>query len=297
MLQAFFDIIVYNIDAYESRCKMKKEVRTIVYDEELHIKAYRLEGIVQPFPNHFHECYVFGYIEAGSRYLSCKGNDYILRKGHMVIFNVHDNHGCAQCGDEALDYRAINVPKEIIQSITFEITGLYEVPQFMKTVIMNEDAVSYLRSLHEMIVNKDVSLGKEEMFMLLISCLLQAYAQPFTYPKPSCTKEIEIACNFIKEHYMEAISLNQIGNVAHLSTSTLLRMFTKTKGVTPYQYLESIRIHKAKKFLEQGKMPIDVAMKVGFCDQSHFTKYFNRLIGLSPGMYRDIFMKGIHNEE
>lgn len=34
---------------------MKKEIRTVVYDESLRIEAYRFEGIVQPFPNHFHE--------------------------------------------------------------------------------------------------------------------------------------------------------------------------------------------------------------------------------------------------
>ena len=40
---------------------MKKETRTVVYDEELRIEAYRFEGIVQPFPNHFHEHYVIGF--------------------------------------------------------------------------------------------------------------------------------------------------------------------------------------------------------------------------------------------
>lgn len=34
---------------------MKKEIRTVCYDDDLHPEAYRFEGIVQPFPNHFHE--------------------------------------------------------------------------------------------------------------------------------------------------------------------------------------------------------------------------------------------------
>ena len=42
---------------------MKKETRTVVYDDELRIEAYRFEGIVQPFPNHFHEYYVIGFID------------------------------------------------------------------------------------------------------------------------------------------------------------------------------------------------------------------------------------------
>ena len=37
---------------------MKKETRTVVYDDELRLEAYRFEGLVQPFPNHFHEYYV-----------------------------------------------------------------------------------------------------------------------------------------------------------------------------------------------------------------------------------------------
>lgn len=41
---------------------MKKEIRTVVYDESLRIEAYRFEGIVQPFPNHFHEYYVIVFV-------------------------------------------------------------------------------------------------------------------------------------------------------------------------------------------------------------------------------------------
>ena len=49
---------------------MRKEMRTVVYDDELRIEAYRFEGIVQPFPNHFHEHYVIGFVEDGQRVLS-----------------------------------------------------------------------------------------------------------------------------------------------------------------------------------------------------------------------------------
>ena len=45
---------------------MKKEIRTVVYDEELRLEAYRFEGIVQPFPDHFHEHYVIGFVEGGT---------------------------------------------------------------------------------------------------------------------------------------------------------------------------------------------------------------------------------------
>jgi len=63
--------------------RMKKEVRTVVYDDELHIEAYRFEGIVQPFPNHFHEYYVIGFMEDGERILSCKNQEYTITREHL----------------------------------------------------------------------------------------------------------------------------------------------------------------------------------------------------------------------
>lgn len=95
----------------------------------------------------------------------------------------------------------------------------------------------------------------------------------------------------MEQHFADRINLNQICHHAGLSKSTLLRAFTRSKGITPYSYLENIRIGKAKKLLEQGVPPIEAAMQTGFSDQSHFTNYFNRFIGLAPGLYRDIFLE------
>lgn len=75
---------------------MSKEIRTVVYDDELRIEAYRFEGIVQPFPNHFHEYYVIGFMEKGERCLSCKNQEYVIKKGDIVLFNPGDNHSCVQ---------------------------------------------------------------------------------------------------------------------------------------------------------------------------------------------------------
>ena len=75
---------------------MNREVKTVVYDSELHIEAYRFEGVAQPFPNHFHEYYVIGFMEGGRRRLSCKNHEHTIAKGDVVIFNPGDNHACVQ---------------------------------------------------------------------------------------------------------------------------------------------------------------------------------------------------------
>ena len=132
-------------------------------------------------------------------------------------------------------------------------------------------------------------LEKEESLLFLLSALIQNYGQSFENCISECPQEIEKACEFIRQHFNERIYLDQLCHHTGLSKSTLLRAFTKSKGITPYRYLETIRINKAKTLLENGVQPIEAAIQTGFSDQSHFTNYFNRFIGLSPGVYRNIF--------
>lgn len=268
---------------------MKRETRTVVYDDELRMEAYRFEGIVQPFPNHFHEHYVIGFVENGQRVLSCKNKEHSIEKGNIILFNPGDNHACVQSDGGTFDYRGFNISKSTMLDLAEEVTGKRELPGFSKNVIYDEEITCYLRPLHEMVINGISDFGKEESLLFLISALIQNYGQPFESCVPECRQEIEKACEFIRQHLNERIYLDQICRYAGLSKSTLLRAFTKSKGITPYRYLETIRINEAKALLGKGIQPIDAAMRTGFSDQSHFTNYFNSFIGLAPGVYREIF--------
>ncbi|MCM1254063.1 MAG: AraC family transcriptional regulator [Clostridium sp.] len=270
---------------------MKKEIKTVVYDDELGIEAYRFEGIVQPFPNHFHEHYVIGFVEDGERALSCKNIEYRIGKGTIVLFNPGDNHACVQSDDGTFDYRGLHIPKSIMFDLAEEVTGKRTLPGFSENVICDDEITAYLRPLHEMVMNGAPDFAKEESLLFLISLLLQNYGQPYESCVPECRQEIEKACEFIRQQYNERLYLDQICRYAGLSKSTLLRAFTKSKGVTPYRYLETIRINEAKTLLGKGIQPVEAAMQTGFSDQSHFTNYFSRFIGLTPGVYHEIFFE------
>lgn len=269
---------------------MKKEMRTVVHDEMLHLEAYRFEGIAQPFPNHFHDYYVIGFMEGGTRSLTCKNRDYTIQAGNIILFNPGDNHACVQSGNGLMDYRALNIPKEVMLDLAEEITGKRTLPAFSPNVLSDAEAACYLRPLHEMILKNTGDFGREETLLLLVSLLIQRYGQPFADCTPECRDEVEKACRFIQQHFAEHLTLEQICRCAGLSRSTLLRAFTRSKGVTPYSYLINIRIGQAKKLLEQGVPPVEAALQTGFSDQSHFTNYFSRFIGLAPGAYREIFL-------
>lgn len=269
---------------------MKKEQRRAVYDDKLKIEAFMFEGIFQPFPNHFHEYYVIGFIENGARCLSCKHKDYIIRKGDIVLFNPGDNHACSQLDNCVLDYRGLNISKDVMLKLAQEVTGNKTLPYFSENVIADEETAYCLYFLHDMIMKGSNKFGREESLFILISNLIQKYAKVFNGDIPECREEIEKACEFMQRHFDEHIMLDEICRYSGLSKSTLLRAFVQFKGITPYSYLENIRVDKAKKLLEEGMLPIEAAMKTGFFDQSHFTNYFSRFIGLSPGAYREIFI-------
>ncbi len=268
---------------------MNKKIKTVVYDDELRVEAYRFEGIMQPFPNHFHEYYVIGFVENGERCLSCKNKEYSIFRGNTILFNPGDNHACVQSDGGTFDYRGFNISKSTMLDLAEDGTGKRELPGFSKNVIYDDEITCYLRPLHEMVMNGASDFKKEEHLLFLISALIQNYGQSFESCVPECRQEIEKACEFIRQHFNERIYLNQICRYAGLSKSTLLRAFTKSKGVTPYRYLETIRINRAKELLGKGMQPIEAAMQTGFSDQSHFTNYFNSFIGLAPGVYREIF--------
>lgn len=101
---------------------MTREVRTVVFDQELKLEGYQFEGIMQRFPNHFHDYYVIGFIEQGKRYLVCNNEEYILNSGDVIIFNPQDPHACEQIDGSTLDYRAINIQPQVMREYVLEIT-------------------------------------------------------------------------------------------------------------------------------------------------------------------------------
>lgn len=269
---------------------MQKEIRTICYDEDVKVEAYRFEGIVQPFPNHFHEHYVIGLMEKGKRHLLWKHSEFNVEEGNMIIFNPKENHECSPIHGIPMYFRGLNIPYDTMESLMLEITGEKCLPNFLGTVILDEEAAGYFYDLHQMIMEESKEFAKEESLLFLMSMLVERYSACDKKEYVQRKQESLRACAYMEEHYGEAISLQDLCLISNLSKSTLLRAFTKEFGVTPYRYLENLRINKAKQLLEKGISPIDAALRTGFCDQSHFNRYFTRFIGIAPGVYRDIFL-------
>ena len=273
------------------RSKEKKsELRTARYDPELRVEAYQFQGVMQAFPNHFHEHYVVGFIERGRRNLKVRGNCHLTAPGDLLLFNPGENHACEAYHDQPLDYRCINIMPDVMAAAAREISGSENPVVFSQAVVFHCELIGELRELHSMILRGERGVQKEERFYFLLEQLLRDYAQAVDRePAAEPRAEVRAVCDYLDAHASEQVSLDTLGELAGLSKYHLLRAFTKETGITPYRYLETIRIDRTKALLREGVSPAEAALSAGFSDQSHFTNAFKRFIGLTPGQYRRVF--------
>lgn len=76
-----------------------------------------------------------------------------------------------------------------------------------------------------------------------------------------------------------------------ISPYYLIRAFKEELGLTPHQFHMQRRIRKAQKLLLQSDTVAEVALATGFCDQSHFDKWFGRIVGITPSEYIQVQMR------
>ena len=95
---------------------------------------------------------------------------------------------------------------------------------------------------------------------------------------------------YIDQHYSEALTLQQIGQVLHVSPYYLAHAFKETCGYSPRQYLLRRRIGEAQNLLISTDLPISrIAELVGYDTQNYFDLQFSKHTGMSPRKFRQSF--------
>ncbi len=85
-----------------------------------------------------------------------------------------------------------------------------------------------------------------------------------------------------------AISIEDMSNEICVSSFHMIRQFKKEIGLTPHQFQIQCRIRKAQKMLLNDKTVVEVALDMGFYDQSHFVRCFKKLVGMTPASYQKV---------
>jgi AraC-like DNA-binding protein len=95
------------------------------------------------------------------------------------------------------------------------------------------------------------------------------------------------AKDYVASHQSDPITLEEIARALNVSTFHFCRKFKQTTGLTFVEYLNRVRIEKAKILLHNKNLHItDIAYEVGFQSLTHFNRIFRKLVGHSPTQYR-----------
>lgn len=98
---------------------------------------------------------------------------------------------------------------------------------------------------------------------------------------------IEPAIQFIRKNFREKISVKDVAATVHLSLRQLDRRFREILKMSPQEFITKLRMKTACELLTQGKESIlDIALSLGYYDQSSFTLQFRRHMGVTPLQYR-----------
>ena len=90
----------------------------------------------------------------------------------------------------------------------------------------------------------------------------------------------------IREHYSEAIRLDDLTRIASLSTAQLERYCKRIFHLTPRQMIHKVRLEHASQLLLTEEPITEVALQCGYTDHSAFSRQFKALTGLSPRQFR-----------
>ncbi|MCJ7692191.1 MAG: PocR ligand-binding domain-containing protein [Sedimentisphaerales bacterium] len=137
-------------------------------------------------------------------------------------------------------------------------------------------------------VNKVMRINEQGDLCAWISTALNEFIE-LVYSSQDSKKltQIQPAINYIEANYDKAMTLGEIARASYLSVSRLAHVFKEQMGMTMIDYLTSVRIEKAKHLLLATDLNCtEVCFKVGYNNQSYFTRTFKELVGMTPRQFR-----------
>lgn len=100
-------------------------------------------------------------------------------------------------------------------------------------------------------------------------------------------ERVRAVMSLMDSSFHQELSLEHMAQTVNLSSSYLSHLFKAETGISPLQYLKSLRLRKAKELLDSTFLNIKQIMnKVGVRDKCNFAKDFRRAYGLTPAQYK-----------
>jgi AraC-like DNA-binding protein len=218
----------------------------------------------------------------GQRYALSPGSVFLIKPGEMMRITTSVEH--------TLCFNAIHFQYGIVRWEGTEIHSELGTSRPPFSISQGHNLPYLLESFLEAYSNwSDKHVGYEWRVKLILLQLVQQLASAGEQAEgPSAAKAAHVAIEYMKSHYRKSVSREMLAAHVSLSPGYFSSVFKAYTGLSPVQYLNKIRLDKAKQLLKGSVLPIQqVAEEAGFSDSFYFTRLFSRETGMSPREYRN----------
>lgn len=238
---------------------------------------------------HIHDEYEIYLNISGKATFLVEGTLYPIKSGDIIITKPNEFHRCQFESDTFHKCYCVWLNQD-------EDNDLLRVLNMHKNGHQNlispnqQERQEYLSTCKQILQEPDnvFLLGT---FLFQVANLVQKQNSNTEVRYTSVPENMLQIVNYISQNYRTIESLEEIYNHFFVSPSTLNRYFTKNLHMTPAKFLETKRMANAKKLLAAGKSVTNACMESGFSDCSYFIALFKKQFGMTPGRYRDNFLK------
>ena len=257
------------------------------------LELKRAEGWQHTFSWHMHDSYVLGVVTQGiARFTTSAGTHWVPPLSISIIHPqqahsgpVHHRQAIAQSNC----YPSVALIRSVM---TEELGQPNRLPMFRQQVISDPALAYTMLEVHHQLCNSSSTPYSTQAARAMLATLMDQYA--IFIPEADYWQSsgvIRQVCSYLRTHYREGITVQHLTSVAGgISEVHLTRIFRQQVGMPPYAYLTYRRVEEAKKLLQQQWSLTQTALETGFADQSHLTRQFKKMLGITPGTYRRLFV-------
>lgn len=243
-------------------------------------------------PRHFHEELEIGLKQGGGWEFHHGGAWHTVAPGTLVLTPPGVVHMMrSPCRADNAMYHGLRLDADLLRRVATALTGRpRRDPDFATPFVQDREAQHLFLRLVAALADRSAAspLAQESWLHDALGRLVLRHGAEKLVPSPVGTEHgaIQRVRQYLEEYAERTITLAELGDVAELSTFYLCRTFGAAVGMPPHAYQTQVRVVRAKALLVAGRLSLaQIAAEVGFASQSHFTRHFARLVGVTPGQY------------
>ncbi|QCD58634.1 AraC family transcriptional regulator [Streptomyces hawaiiensis] len=266
---------------------MNERARHWQYDELPGVDLLRARYVRKTFVRHTHENFVIAAIADGVEVFHHGGGDQYAGAGALALVNPDTPHTGRAGVPEGWRYGAVYPSAEVVREIAAETTSLRGTPGFVSPVVDDPYAGGLV---HQVLRAADEgnALAADTLLRVAVTRLLRLNGGPLPrrQVRTAGARIAARARGVLEERMAHPPTLEQLAADLGTSPFALLRAFRGVYGMPPHAWLTDARVRRARRLLDTGTAPSEVALAVGFTDQPHLNRHFSRMVGVPPGAYQ-----------